>query len=42
MNRRSGFTLIEVLVSIVLTAVVSLLVYGAAQAARVTQARLRQ
>jgi prepilin-type N-terminal cleavage/methylation domain-containing protein len=40
MIRRSGFTLIEVLVSIVLTAVVSLLVYGAVQAARETQARL--
>ncbi len=40
MNRRLGFTLIEVLVSIVLTAVVSLLVYGAAQAARDTQARI--
>lgn len=39
-NRRSGFTLIEVLVSIVLTAVVALLVYGAAQAARDTQARI--
>lgn len=40
MSRRSGFTLIEVLVSIVLTAVVSLLVYGAVQAARDTQARI--
>jgi prepilin-type N-terminal cleavage/methylation domain-containing protein len=39
-NRRAGFTLIEVLVSIVLTSVVSLLVYGAAQAARDTQARV--
>ena len=39
-SRRSGFTLIEVLVSIVLTAVVCLLVYGAAQAARGTQARI--
>jgi prepilin-type N-terminal cleavage/methylation domain-containing protein len=39
-TRRSGFTLIEVLVSIVLTAVVSLLVYGAAQAARGTQVRI--
>jgi prepilin-type N-terminal cleavage/methylation domain-containing protein len=39
-NRRSGFTLIEVLVAIVLTAVVSLLVYGAAQAARDTQVRV--
>ncbi len=35
-----GFTLIEVLVSIVLTAVVSLLVYGAVQAARDTQERI--
>ncbi len=40
MNRRLGFTLIEVLVTLVLTAVVSLLVYGAAQAARETQARI--
>lgn len=40
MSRRSGFTLIEVLVSMVLTAVVALLVYGAAQAARDTQARI--
>jgi prepilin-type N-terminal cleavage/methylation domain-containing protein len=40
MSRRSGFTLIEVLVSIVLTAVVSLLVYGAVQAARETQSRI--
>jgi prepilin-type N-terminal cleavage/methylation domain-containing protein len=39
-SRRSGFTLIEVLVSIVLTAVVSLLVYGAVQAARETQGRV--
>jgi prepilin-type N-terminal cleavage/methylation domain-containing protein len=39
-SRRSGFTLIEVLVSIILTAVVSLLVYGAVQAARNTQARI--
>jgi prepilin-type N-terminal cleavage/methylation domain-containing protein len=40
-NRRSGFTLIEVLVATVLTAVVSLLVYGAAQAAHDTQARIK-
>ncbi len=40
MSRRSGFTLIEVLVALVLTSVVSLLVYGAAQAARDTQARV--
>ena len=40
MSRRPGFTLIEVMVSIVLVAVVSLLVYGAAQAARDTQARI--
>jgi len=39
-SRRAGFTLIEVLVSLVLMAVVSLLVYGAAQAARETQARI--
>lgn len=38
--RRAGFTLIEVLVSIVLTAVVSLLVYGVVQAGRDTQARI--
>jgi prepilin-type N-terminal cleavage/methylation domain-containing protein len=36
---RTGFTLIEVLVSIVLTSVVALLVYGAAAVARDTQAR---
>jgi len=40
MRRRAGFTLIEVLVSLVLMAVVSLLVYGAAHAARETQARI--
>ena len=40
MRRRAGFTLIEVLVSLVLMAVVSLLVYGAAYAARDTQARI--
>jgi prepilin-type N-terminal cleavage/methylation domain-containing protein len=40
LKSRSGFTLIEVLVSIVLTAVVSLLVYGAAQAARDTESRI--
>ena len=40
MSRRPGFTLIEVMVSIVLVAVVSLLVYGAAQAARDTQTRI--
>jgi prepilin-type N-terminal cleavage/methylation domain-containing protein len=39
-KQRSGFTLIEVLVAIVLTSVVSLLVYGAAQAARDTKARV--
>jgi prepilin-type N-terminal cleavage/methylation domain-containing protein len=42
MSRRAGFTLIEVLVSIVLTAVVSLLVYGAVQAARDTQTRIAE
>jgi len=36
---RTGFTLIEVLLSIVLTSVVALLVYGAAGVARDTQAR---
>jgi prepilin-type N-terminal cleavage/methylation domain-containing protein len=35
-----GFTLIEVLVSIVLASVIALLVYGAAQVARDTQARI--
>ena len=40
MIQRSGFTLIEVIVSIVLTAVVSLLVYGAVQAAHDTQSRI--
>jgi prepilin-type N-terminal cleavage/methylation domain-containing protein len=40
MSRRSGFTLIEVIVSIVLTAVVSVLVYGVVQAARDTQSRI--
>ena len=40
MSRRSGFTLIEVVVSIVLTAVVSILVYGTVQAARDAQARI--
>jgi prepilin-type N-terminal cleavage/methylation domain-containing protein len=40
MRRGSGFTLIEVLVSIVLTGVVSLLVYGVAQGARDTVARI--
>lgn len=40
MSRRAGFTLIEVLVSIVLTAVVSLLVYGVVQAARDTGTKL--
>jgi prepilin-type N-terminal cleavage/methylation domain-containing protein len=40
MTARSGFTLIEVLVSIVLTAVVALVVYGAVGAARDTQARI--
>jgi prepilin-type N-terminal cleavage/methylation domain-containing protein len=39
-SRKSGFTLIEVIVSIVLTAVVSLLVYGAVRAARDTQERI--
>jgi prepilin-type N-terminal cleavage/methylation domain-containing protein len=38
-SRRAGFTLIEVLVSIVLTSVIALLVYGVAQVARDTQAR---
>jgi prepilin-type N-terminal cleavage/methylation domain-containing protein len=37
---RAGFTLIEVLVSIVLASVVALLVYGVVQAARDTQARV--
>jgi prepilin-type N-terminal cleavage/methylation domain-containing protein len=41
-SKRSGFTLIEVLVSIVLTAVVSLLVYGAVQAARDVDSRLAE
>jgi prepilin-type N-terminal cleavage/methylation domain-containing protein len=41
-SRRSGFTLIEVMVSIVLTAVVSLLVYGVVQAARDTQERIAE
>jgi prepilin-type N-terminal cleavage/methylation domain-containing protein len=36
---KAGFTLIEVLVSIVLTSVIALLVFGAVQAARDTQAR---
>lgn len=40
MRGRSGFTLIEVLVSVVLTAVVSLLVYGAARTARHTQTQI--
>lgn len=40
MKRRAGFTLIEVMVSLVLAAVVALLVYGAVRAARDTQARL--
>lgn len=40
MSRRSGFTLLELLVSLVLMGLVSLLVYGAAQAAHDTQARL--
>jgi type II secretion system protein J len=39
-SRRSGFTLLELLVSLVLMGLVSLLVYGAAQAAHDTQARL--
>ena len=39
-NRRAGLTLIEVSVSLVLATIVSLLVYGAAQAARDTQARI--
>jgi prepilin-type N-terminal cleavage/methylation domain-containing protein len=39
-SQRSGFTLLEVLVSIVLTAVVSLLVYGAVQAAHDTENRI--
>ena len=42
MNRRAGFTLIEVAVSLVLATIVSLLVYGAAQAARDTQARITE
>jgi prepilin-type N-terminal cleavage/methylation domain-containing protein len=42
MRRGSGFTLIEVLVSIVLTAVVSLLVYGGAQAARDTLSHITE
>lgn len=40
MNRKAGFTLIEVVVSLVLASVVSLLVYGAATAARDTGARI--
>jgi len=39
-TRRAGFTLIEVMVSIVLTAVVSLLVYGGVQAAYDAQTRI--
>jgi prepilin-type N-terminal cleavage/methylation domain-containing protein len=39
-TRRSGFTLVEILVSLVLTAVLSLLVYGAVQVARDTQAQI--
>ena len=42
MSRRSGFTLIELVASIVLTAVVSLLVYGAVQAARDVDTRLSE
>ena len=42
MRPRAGFTLIEVLVSIVLTAVVSLVVYGAVGAARDTQSRITE
>jgi len=40
MRRTSGFTLIEVMVTIALTSVVALLVYGVAEAARDTQARI--
>lgn len=39
-GRRAGFTLLEMLVSIVLASVVALLVYGVVQAARDTQARV--
>jgi prepilin-type N-terminal cleavage/methylation domain-containing protein len=40
LGRRAGFTLLEILVSIVLASVVALLVYGVVQAARDTQARV--
>ena len=40
MNPRRGFTLLEILVSIVVTSVVALLVYGVADAAFTTRARL--
>jgi prepilin-type N-terminal cleavage/methylation domain-containing protein len=40
LSHRAGFTLLEMLVSIVLASVVALLVYGVAQAARDTQARV--
>jgi prepilin-type N-terminal cleavage/methylation domain-containing protein len=39
-STRWGFTLVEILVSVVLTAVLSLLVYGAVQVARDTQAQI--
>jgi prepilin-type N-terminal cleavage/methylation domain-containing protein len=40
MRRRSGFTLVEVMVGMVVTGVVALLVYGATRTAADTQARL--
>jgi prepilin-type N-terminal cleavage/methylation domain-containing protein len=40
LKQRAGFTLIEVMISIVLTAVVSLLVYGAVEAAHDTKSRI--
>jgi prepilin-type N-terminal cleavage/methylation domain-containing protein len=42
MNRRSGFTLFEVLVAIVLTGIVALLAYGTAQAGMDTRERLER
>ncbi len=42
MRRPAGFTLLEVVVSLVLASVVSLLVYGAARAAEQTRTRLEE
>jgi prepilin-type N-terminal cleavage/methylation domain-containing protein len=39
-SRRPGFTLVEILVSVMLTAVLALLVYGAVQVARDTQTQI--